>query len=291
MVEYQLLRATSLFEALEILAEKDNVECLAGGTDLLVDLHNQDPKFDKIDYVLDISSLKELKGINLSAKKAVIGSLTTHADLIESKEIQQKLPFIAEAAKSIGSTQIRNRATIGGNLVNAAACADSFSPLIALEAEVVLASKRGERKLAVRDFVKAPYKTALKKDELLKEIVFELPQGEYYSSYQKIGRRKALSISRISLTLLGEVKADKVFKIQVVSGAATPSPVPFAEVNSYLLDKKLADIDSKEAGRLAAEEMVKITGERWSTPYKKPALAKLVERAVDDFLKEAAYSG
>ena len=291
MVKYQLLRATSLSEALEILSKKDNVKCLAGGTDLLVDLHNQDSKFDKIDYVLDISSLKELKGINLTAKKAEIGSLTTHAELIESKEIQQKLPFIAEAAQSIGSTQIRNRATIGGNLVNAAACADSFSPLIALEAEVVLVSKRGERKLKVRDFVKAPYKTALKDDELLKKIVFDLPQGRYFSSYQKIGRRKALSISRISLTLLGEVKADRIVKIQVVSGAATPSPVPFAEVNNYLLDKKLTAINSKEAGRLAAEEMVKITGERWSTPYKKPALAKLVERAVDDFLKEAAYNG
>jgi len=291
MVEYQLLRAHSLDELLEILDQRENVQLLAGGTDLMVDLHHQDQKFDKIDYLLDITAVDELKGIQLGDKKGEIGALTTHAELVSNPEIKEKLPFIAAAASSIGSTQIRNRATIGGNLANAAACADSFSPLIALGAEVVLRSKGGARRVLLEDFVEWPYQTIIKTDEVLEKIVFAMPQGEYYSSYQKIGRRKALSISRISLTLLAEVENGKVKKAQVASGAATPFPVPFRKVNDYLNGKSYAEIDPVEAGNIAADEMVGITGERWSTPYKRPALGKLVERAVEDLLEEAGYNG
>jgi len=291
MVEYQLLRAHSLDELLEILDQRENVQLLAGGTDLMVDLHHQNQKFDKIDYLLDITAVDELKGIQLGDKKGEIGALTTHAELVSSPEIKEKLPFIAEAASSIGSTQIRNRATIGGNLANAAACADSFSPLIALGAEVVLRSKGGARRVLLEDFVEWPYQTIIKTDEVLEKIVFAMPQGEYYSSYQKIGRRKALSISRISLTLLAEVENGRVKKAQVASGAATPFPVPFRKVNDYLNGKSFAEIDPIEAGNIAADEMVGITGERWSTPYKRPALGKLVERAVEDLLEEAGYNG
>ena len=291
MVEYQLLRAHSLEEALEILEEKNNVQILAGGTDLMVDLHHQDEKFDNIDYLLDITDVDELRGIKLVAETGEIGALTTHAELVSSEEINKKLPFIAAAASSIGSTQIRNRATIGGNLANAAACADSFSPLIALGAEIVLRSKGGARKVLLEDFVEWPYQTIDKENEVLEKIVFKMPQGEYYSSYQKIGRRKALSISRISLTLLAEVENGAVKKAQVASGAATPFPVPFRKVNKYLNGKTYAQIDPIEAGNIAADEMVSITGERWSTPYKRPALGKLVERAVEDLLEEAGYNG
>jgi carbon-monoxide dehydrogenase medium subunit/xanthine dehydrogenase FAD-binding subunit len=291
MVEYQLLRAHSLDELLEILDERENVQLLAGGTDLMVDLHHQDEKFEKIDYLLDITDVDELKGIKLGAETGEIGALTTHAELVSSLEINKKLPFIAAAASSIGSTQIRNRATIGGNLANAAACADSFSPLIALEAEVVLRSKGGARRVLLEDFVKWPYETIIEADEVLEKIAFAMPQGEYYSSYQKIGRRKALSISRISLTLLAEVENKAIKKAQVASGAATPFPVPFRKVNDYLNGKSYAEIDPVEAGNIAADEMVGITGERWSTPYKRPALGKLVERAVEDLLEEAGYNG
>lgn len=291
MIDYQLLRAHSLEEVLEILDERDNVEILAGGTDLLVDLHHNDKKFDEIDFLLDITDVAELKGIKLGSKKGEIGSLTTHAEIIADQKLQEKLPFVAAAAQSIGSTQIRNRATIGGNLANAAACADSFSPLIALGAELILRSKGGARRVLLEDFVKYPYHTIIEDNELLEKIVFKMPQGEYYSSYQKIGRRKALSISRISLTLLAEVENGRIKKAQVVSGAATPSPVPFRKVNQYLNGKSFAEIYSVQAGDIAAEEMVSITGERWSTPYKRPALGKLVERAVDDLLEEAGYNG
>jgi carbon-monoxide dehydrogenase medium subunit/xanthine dehydrogenase FAD-binding subunit len=139
--------------------------------------------------------------------------------------------------------------------------------------------------------VEWPYQTIIKADEVLEKIIFAMPEGEYYSSYQKIGRRKALSISRISLTLLAEVENGSVKKAQVASGAATPFPVPFRKVNKYLNGKNFAAINPVEAGNIAADEMVGITGERWSTPYKRPALGKLVERAVEDLLEEAGYNG
>lgn len=291
MIEYQLLRAHSLDEVLDIMDEKDNVEIIAGGTDVLVDLHHEEESLEDVDYLLDISAVKELKGIKIDDQKGEIGALTTHAELINNPDIQAKLPFIAATAKSIGSTQIRNRATIGGNLANAAACADSFSPLVALEAELVLRSKGGARNVLLEDFVEWPNKTIIRDNEVLEKIVFEMPQGEYYSSFQKIGRRNALNISRLALTLLAEVESGRVKKAQVVSGAATPSPVPFREVNKYLNGKAFADIDPVKAGNIAADEMVGITGERWSTPYKRPALGKLVERAVKELLEEAGYNG
>ncbi len=287
MYAYDFLKANSVDEAIQLLNEKENVKLIAGGTDVLVGLHEGDPEFAEIDYLLDISSLKELKKINVIGKQVEIGSLVTHNQLCNDELFNDKIPFLAEAARTIGSTQIRNRATIGGNVCNASPAADLFPPLLALSANVILLSKDGERELPMTEFITGPYRTDLKENELLKSIRFALPEGEYYCNFQKIGRRKALNISRLCMGFLAVVENGELREANLVPGAATPTPTPFNNVNAFLTGKKIAELEPQQIGEMAAEEMVSITGERWSTPYKRPALTTLARRAIELMKKEA----
>ncbi len=289
MIDYQFIKVNTVEEALKVLAEKNNVKIIAGGTDVLVELHKESKDLESVDYLLDISGIEELKDIKITEDKVEIGGLVTHSRVLKNKFFTENIPFLAAAAKDIGSTQIRNRGTVGGNVCNASPAADLFAPLLALESEVVLRSQKEKRKLKITDFIKGPYKTHIKKDELLEKVVFKIPAGEYYCNFQKIGRRKALNISRLCLAFLTVIEDGVIKKANLVPGAATPYPTPFKKIDDYLKGKLLADIDPAEIGKMASDSMVEITGERWSTPYKRPALSKLAERAVSCVKEEAGF--
>ncbi|MGM0603218.1 MAG: FAD binding domain-containing protein [Bacillota bacterium] len=290
MIDYQFIKVNTAAEALKVLAEKNNVKIIAGGTDVLVELHKESEELESVDYLLDISGIEDLKDIETTENRVEIGSLVTHSRVLKNKFLAEKIPFLAAAAKDIGSTQIRNRGTVGGNVCNASPAADLFAPLLALEAEVILRSQKGKRNLKITDFIKGPYKTDIRNDELLEKVVFKIPAGEYYCNFQKIGRRKALNISRLCLAFLTVIEDGVIKKANLVPGAATPYPTPFKKIDDYLEGKLLSDIDPVEIGKMAADSMVEITGERWSTPYKRPALSKLAERAVSCVKKEAGYN-
>ncbi len=292
MISYEFLTTQKIEEALNYLDKFSKVHILAGGTDLLVNLYKESPRLPDFDYLLDISNISELKLLTLVDKFIEIGPLVTHSRLINEPLIKNNFPVLVEAAYTIGSTQIRNRGTIGGNIVNASPAADLLPPLIALKAEVVLTSKKNERILSLEEFLAGPYKTKIQANELLTKIKIPLLGDNYYTDFQKIGRRKALSIARLSLALVTKIDEEGVFQdTRVVPGSATPYPQSLPETEKAVNGKSVFNIDLEEIGKITSKEMVSITGERWSTPYKKPTIAVLIKRALKKIIEEAKTNG
>lgn len=291
MISYEFLTTQKIEETLNYFDKFSKVHILAGGTDLLVNLYKESPRLPDFDYLLDISNISELKIINLISNFIEIGPLVTHSRLIHEPLIKNNFPVLVEATYTIGSTQIRNRGTIGGNIVNASPAADLLPPLIALGAEVELTSRKGKRVSSLEKFLTGPYKTKLQANELLTKIKIPLLGDNYYTDFQKIGRRKALSIARLSLALVVKIDKEGIFQdTRVVPGSATPYPQSLPETEKAINGKSTFNIDVEEIGKITGKEMVSITGERWSTPYKKPTIAVLIKRALKKIIEEAKAS-
>lgn len=281
MKPFNYMRATTLQETIGLLAHHSpNVCLLAGGTDLLIEWRR--PPAHVPENVIDISSLAELKGIESSNGRIMLRPLTTHAQLLISQAIVESATLLAAAAGVIGSPQIRNRGTVGGNIMNAAACADTVPPLIALNAEVVLQSVGGRRTLPLHELFLKPYETAAQPEEILCEIRFEKLPASARSSFIKLGRRNALSISRLSVAaVVARDEAGVITDARIVPGATFPRWRRVVEVEKMLLAEKATAELFKAAGRKVSELMIAETGRRWSTEYKEPVIAVLVQRALE----------
>ncbi|MDN5345682.1 molybdopterin dehydrogenase [Petrotoga miotherma DSM 10691] len=282
MIEYDFLTAKDVDAALEYLHKYESIKVIAGGTDLLVDIHKESSRLEKFDYILDISNIKALQFIDETEDSVELGPLCTHTMLINSKIINKHFPFLVTAAKSIGSTQIRNRGTVGGNISNASPAADLIPPLMALNAEIELSSVNGRRLIPLDNYIVGPYKTSKNNDELVTKIIIPKVDENYRFSFQKIGRRRALNIARLNLAVVAKInKKDlKIEDIRIVPGSATPFPVRFKNIEREILNKKSNELNLEELAKKIGDEMVNITGERWSTPYKKPALGSIFKKAI-----------
>lgn len=274
-------RPSTIEEALELKARHGDAGVpVAGGTDLLVALREESSALPPVE-VIDLAPLELLRGIRYEEGRLRIGPLATHDEIERSREIQRSAPLLSDASSTIGSPQIRNRGTVGGNICTAASCADTLPPLVALGASVTLRSVRGAREVAVKDLVLAPYRTTLGPDEILTDIsVPVLGDGER-SAFVKLGRRNALSISRMSVAVILERGADRILRrVRIAASSVLPTVRRFIEAESCL-DGTIGDRAALEAsGQALARAMVEGTGRRWSTPYKEPVVAVLVRRAV-----------
>lgn len=287
MLEYEFFKANNLDEAIEFLNDKNKVKVIAGGTDILVEMHKEKIDNKEINYLLDISSISELVNITEKDENIEIGSLATHSEIVNNELLNKKYSVLSQAALTIGSTQIRNRGTIGGNIVNASPAADLLSPLIALKAEVVLKSSTGKRKLSLEEFITGPYSTSIENNELLTKIVIPKLNDKYYSIFEKIKRRKAVDIARLNMAVVTKINNNNEFKdIRIVPGSATPSPQAFTKIEKTVEGSKINELDYDYLAKEIGEEMVSITGERWSTPYKKPAIGSLIKRSLSGIIKE-----
>jgi CO/xanthine dehydrogenase FAD-binding subunit len=281
MKPFEYYSPHSLQEACTLLAEFGaDARILAGGTDVLVELRKSGSLNSKA--VVDISRISSLKGIAESGDQIVIQPLTTHAEVLHSKIVERYAPLLKSAVSGIGSPQIRNRGTIGGNIMNAAACADTVPPLIALNARIKLLSSRGERTLMLSEFFLKPYETVAQRDEMLVEIRFVKLPGNARSSFVKLGRRNALSIARLSVAAVIARTADGVITdARIVPGAAFPKWQRVPEAESVLIGQKASRTLFDESGKKVSDAMISFTGRRWSTEYKEPVIAVLVRRALE----------
>jgi carbon-monoxide dehydrogenase medium subunit/xanthine dehydrogenase FAD-binding subunit len=255
---------------------------LAGGTDLLIELRRQEGSLVRL---IDISGISELSGIQRENGEILIGPLTTMAELASSPLILQHIPVLAKVAGSIGSPQIRNRATVGGNLCHASPCADTVPPLIALDAVLDLQSPRGIRQLSLENFLQSPYRVALDPDELLVRIRIPMPSPKMKLIFHKLGRRKALAIARLNLVVGLELDGGVIVKAILSPGSILPHPRRLRSLEQRLIDKKPTETLFQTIGQKVSDLMVKETGVRWSTPYKKPVVATLVARCLGQCLE------
>jgi CO/xanthine dehydrogenase FAD-binding subunit len=190
--QLSLLQPRSLGEALRLLREEGSLVPLAGCTDLYVGLH-----FGTVPgrRFLDLQGLRELAGIRRRGHTLVIGALATYSDLIASPLVRRHLPILAQASREIGSPQIQNRGTLGGNIANASPAGDALPVLAVAEATVVLRSADGERRVPFGSFFTGYRKTAMRPDELI--VAVEVPPVEGRQWFRKVGTRAAQAISKV----------------------------------------------------------------------------------------------
>lgn len=288
MFKYDYYRAATVEEVCEVLVRyHGKARIVAGGTDIMVQIREKDKRWKELECLLDLSFLeKELRYIREEGDQIHIGALTTHTDLERSDVIRRWIPFLGKAASTVGSPQIRNRGTIGGSICNASPAADPLTPLIALGADVVIRGREGERKLALKDFYTGQGKVDLKEDEFLKEFVAKkLPEGAH-TGFAKLGRRKALAISRLNVSAaLGYDEEGRINFARIAPGCIFSTPDRVETAEHILIGRKPSEELWMEAGKEVSEEMIRRTGIRWSTEYKQPA----VEAIVEDALAECAH--
>jgi xanthine dehydrogenase iron-sulfur cluster and FAD-binding subunit A len=285
MRPFDYIAVNTVAQACDVLTQRGaDARILAGGTDLLIEWRRAATRAPKV--VLDVSRVPELAGIAEANGHLTLGPLATHADLERSDLVRKFAPVLAAAAAAIGAPQIRARGTVGGNIMNAAACADTVPPLIALGATVTLQSKKGTRELPLTDLFLKPYQTQAKPDELLTSIRFpKLPAGAR-SAFIKLGRRNALSISRLSVAAVLQVGRDgRITQARLVPGAVFPTWKRVPEAEQMLVGEKPSEKLFAAAGQKVSEEMIKATGRRWSTEYKEPVIVVLVRRALEECAK------
>lgn len=290
MAKFDYVIAKTMEDAVHLLNDADIRSIpLAGGTDIYVALRVNPLWFDRL---VDIRRIPEMSVISQADDQVSLGAAVTFAHAIQNPILQKTAPFLVEACKTIGGPAVRNCGTFGGNVSNAAACADSLPALVCLEAVAHLRSSKGQRQLKVQDLVTGPHKTQIAHGELLTHFTFKTPPSHAKSCFIKIGRRKAQSISRLSIAVIGSVdQAGVVDYIRICPGAAIATPMLFPEVQALLLGKRPdKEIIASAADQLVAE-MIVSTGLRWSTEYKEITLKAIAERALGKiFLEDGQHA-
>lgn len=252
---------------------------LAGGTDLLVRLKSGriSPK-----AVIDIKSIPEIQGgIQQIGGTFVIGALTLMADLESNPAIKQTFPALAEAVHNVGSVQIRNRATIAGNLCNASPAADSAPALLIYNTSLVCLSPRGERTLSLKEFITGPGKTALVVDEIVKQILLPVPPANQAAAFARLTRRKGVDLATINLCC----QVDSTGVTRFVLGAVGPVPVIVEEKDGLLASPAESDAAKKACIESLMQKATPITDVRASKEYRQAMLAVLGYRVLVTALK------
>jgi CO/xanthine dehydrogenase FAD-binding subunit len=278
MREFAYVCPTSLDEAVALLNEPGwRSRALAGGTDVVVAARAGAVDCDRL---VDITRIPELKAIDINGR-VTVGAAVTFTQLVDDARLQAAAPLLVEACRAIGSPAIRNVGTLGGNVANAAACADSVPALVCLGAEAVVVTPGGETRVPVGELITGPHATRLPAGGLIRAFTFERAPRGSRGAFERIGRRQAMAIARLSVAALGARDADgRVALVRLVPGAVLARFRRATAVEEMLLGQTPTAPLIVEAGRRMAELFLAESGRRWSAEWKEKALAAATERAL-----------
>jgi carbon-monoxide dehydrogenase medium subunit len=256
MKPFKYLSPTTVEQAIAFHGQhSETARYIGGGTDVIVKLKDG---WMEPDFLISLKKIDELSVLhkNNATGELSIGAMVTHARLEKSLMIQNDYPIIHDAVSNIGSLQVRNVGTIGGNLINAVPSADGAIPLIALDGAALLHGPDGERSVEVKDLFIKPYQTILKPGEILKKITIPPQALHTGSAYIKFGRRAAMELPLIGIgVLLALDETGKTCtKARICLGVAAPTPMRAFDAETFLVGKKIDEKTLVEAGSLAADE-------------------------------------
>jgi carbon-monoxide dehydrogenase medium subunit len=270
---------TSLSAALDLLAHyQGNARIVAGGTDLVIEAQRG---VRPTATLIDISRIHDLRYVRADGDRLTLGGLATHNDVLASPLCRVHAVPLVQACVEVGAPQIRTRATIAGNLVTASPANDTITPLMALGADLVLASASGEREVRLQDFYPGFRQTLLRPDELVREIRFPLLEPEQRGHFVKLGLRRAQAISVINLAVVISFNGDQVQRCRIALGCLAPTVVRAHGTEAYLEGKQLTGAVCAEAARLACEEVRPIGDLRGSAGYRLATLAALLAQTLE----------
>ena len=273
----------SLAEALRVLASGP-ASVLAGGTDLMPQSRAGRVRFAP--NMLNVRGIDELRGVTRSTNGIEIGALTTITDLLEDPAIRDRAPVLHKACDHFASSQIRNAATLGGNICNASPAGDTLVPLLVLGASVVLASAAPEgivkRRLPLAEFLVGPGRTARRPDELLVAVQAPLPAAGWVDRYVKFGARPALDISAIALAVGGTLREGRLEDARVAFGAVAPTAIRAGEAERELSAGPLDRARIDRAVDAADAAIRPISDVRASDWYRRELVHNLLRRVLND---------
>jgi CO/xanthine dehydrogenase FAD-binding subunit len=270
-------------EAIELLWQAEGkAKVIAGGTDLVIGLRSGDHIPQSI---IDITRIEELQKIGEKNGAVSIGAAVTHSEIASSPLVKKYGKILSDAASEIGSPQIRNLGTIGGNIVNASPAADTIPPLMVLNAMGRVVSRGGEKEVPLSQLFKGPYETNLKPHELLVQITFQKLPPETKSSFVRLARRDAMAIARMNVAIILQIGKNRIEDVRIAVGSVTPTPQRMSEAETFLKGKLPDQRSLQKASLKVSEAMIQRSGIRPSTSYKKPVVEALFMRAVKKALE------
>ncbi len=286
MRNFRLLRPVDLDECLGALAEHgEHASLLAGGTDLNI-LLGEGLKTPRT--VIHLGLLGELCFLREEDGRHLIGATATHADVASHFGGVRCLSI---AAGSVGSPQIRNVGTVGGNIANASPSGDIYPPLLALDASVTLRSRRCERQVALADVATGPGQTAIEPDELITEVAFDsLPEGSY-TDFVKVGLRGALAISVASAAIVAHGDGGAITGVSIACGAVAPRAMRMHEIEDMVTGERPSRELLEEVAKSASSLCCPISDIRGTAGYRRHVTGVIVSRLVGNaFHRLAGYT-
>jgi len=282
----ELHEATSFEDAVALLSRfSPDVRLLAGGTDVLIDLKNNG---NSVGHLVTMERIESMRGIAEEADGLRIGALTTLSEIDESPIIGGPYEILRDAASQMATLQIRNTATIGGNIAGANPCADLPPVLIVLHAIAEVFSGQGMREVPLQDLITGPRETSLAQDELLAAILVPRPPPRFGAAYARFGLRNGNAIA--VTTVAASLKLDDdgaVHDVQVALGAVAPRPIKVDAANLWLEGRKLNGDSFDEVARAAMEAAQPISDLRGSAEYRRELVGVLTRRALVNAEKRA----
>jgi CO/xanthine dehydrogenase FAD-binding subunit len=272
--DYRLVAPASLEAVVSLLAaEPGGWLPIAGGTDVMVQYAAGKLPARRL---VSIWNLPELRRIEVLPDEIRIGAGSTYTDLREHPLVQREFPLLARAAAWTGGIANQNRGTLGGNIVNASPAADSLPSLLAYEAELVLVSVRGERRVPYRNFHTGYKKTKLASDELIQSVCLSRRFSEHLAYTSKVGARSAQAISKVCIAALGRCAGGVVADIRIAVGSVAPVPLRLAETERLVMGKAVEPSLLVLAKRAAIAEIQPIDDIRSTAKYRSVVVGNLV---------------
>ena len=277
--KFEYYAPKTIDEACSLLAQyKEKAKVIAGGTDLLVQMKRKErpPK-----YLINLRSIPDRDYITYDEKEGLrVGAQATIRSIETSSLVRERFDILAQAASHLGTLQVRNRATIAGNLCNAAPSAEMAPPLIALGARIKLQATGGERIVPVEDFITGPGQIILKPDELVTEIQVPALPPHSGGAYMRHSIRKALDLPLVGVGVVITIDRDVFADVKIALGAVAPTPIRARRAEEILKENKPGDELLEKAGLTASEEASPRDSMRGSSEYKKKIISVLVVRAI-----------
>lgn len=281
--KFEYEKPGTLEEALRLLSEKGSEAVLyAGGSDVLVSMKEGEirPK-----YLIDIKGLKELCKIKSENGHLSLGPLVTWNALINSDSLPARLDIFREAAKVFASPQVRNAATVGGNICTASPSCDMGPVLLVLDTELEVVGKKGKRTVRIGDFFRGRKQTSLAKDEILTSIRVKIPSEATGTAFLK-RRRTGVDLAIVNVAVAVEVKKGVFENVKIALGGVAPTPMRAAKAEEELRGVACSDENVKNAAQTASGETSPIGDVRASAEYRREVSKVLVRRAIEVALEK-----
>lgn len=268
-------------EVKEYMKDHSNLKLLAGGTDLVLDFKRNKVKCESI---VSLGKISELKKIVDDEDEIYIGAMVTFSDLIENNIINNYCNLLLNCSMSMGSPQIRNVATVGGNIANGGSAADIIPCIISLGGILLIESEEAIRRVSCEEYFENYKEERLKENEILTHII--IPKTQNISGYYKLGKRNSLAISRVSAALNLEIKKDRICAINICLGAVGRYPFRAKELEERSLGKYIKWLYSEEALEYLESIVEKSIEGRKTMPFKREAIKGVFKRALDNALQK-----